>query len=59
MEFEKIIKGNVTFMDYSKVLIKGKCIIFIKLKDGRHQFIGDVFYIPIMKSNILSLGQLL
>jgi len=31
----------------------------IKLKDGSHQFIGDVYYIPSVKNNTLSLGQLL
>ena len=34
-------------------------MILIKLKDGSHQFIGDVYYIRTVKSNILSLGQLL
>jgi hypothetical protein len=34
-------------------------MILIKLKEGSHQFIGDVYYIPTMKSNILSLGKLL
>jgi hypothetical protein len=27
----------------------------IKLKDESYQFIGDVYYIPTMKNNILSL----
>ena len=34
-------------------------MILIKLKDESHQLISDVYYIPTMKSNILSLGQLL
>ena len=34
-------------------------MILIKLKDGSHQFISDVYYILRMKSNILSLWQLL
>ena len=34
-------------------------MILIKLKDESHQFIGDVYYIPTMKNNILSLEQLL
>lgn len=38
---------------------KEKCKIPICLKDGRHQFISNVYYIPIMKTNILSLDQLL
>jgi hypothetical protein len=59
MELDETIRGSVTFTNHSKVVIKGKYIILIKLKDESHQFIGDVYYIPIVKSNILSLGQLL
>jgi hypothetical protein len=59
MKLGEPIRGNVTFADHSKVAIKGKCMILIKLKDESHQFIGDVYYIPTMKSNILSLRQLL
>jgi hypothetical protein len=31
----------------------------IKLEDGIHRFIGNVYYKPTVKSNILSLEQLL
>jgi hypothetical protein len=34
-------------------------MILIKLKNRSHQFIGDVYYIPIVKTNILSSKQLL
>jgi hypothetical protein len=49
MELDKEIRANITFMDHSKVAIKGKCTILIKLKDESHQFIGDVYYIPTLK----------
>jgi hypothetical protein len=29
------------------------------MKDGNHQFIGDVYYISTIKCNILSLRQLM
>jgi hypothetical protein len=32
-------------------------MILIKLKDRSHEFIGDVYYIPTVKNNILSLGN--
>jgi hypothetical protein len=59
IEFDEAIRGNVTFTSHSKVSIKEKYMILIKLKDGSYQFIGDVYYIPTVKSNMLSLGQLL
>ncbi|KAL4273099.1 hypothetical protein GQ457_13G010880 [Hibiscus cannabinus] len=37
----------------------GKGKILISLKDDSHSLITDVYYVPKLKSNILSLGQLL
>jgi len=39
MEFGKAIRDTVTFTDHSKVAIKEKCMILIKLKDGIHQLL--------------------
>jgi hypothetical protein len=55
IELDELIKGNVTFVDHSKVFRKGKGTILIQIKNNSHQFIGDVYYIPNIKSNILSL----
>nr|GEV03304.1 hypothetical protein [Tanacetum cinerariifolium] len=52
-------KGNVTFGDESKAPVKGKDKILIRAKDGSHQYISDVYNVPNLKSNILSVGQLL
>jgi len=51
--------GNVSFGDNSKTPVKGKGKILIHLKDGRHEFISNVYYVLDMKNNILNLGQLL
>jgi hypothetical protein len=55
MELDELIKGNVTFVDHLKVFRKRKYTILIQIKNSSHQFIGDVYYIPTIKSNILSL----
>ena len=39
--------------------MKGIGKILIRLKNRDHRFISDVYYVPSMKTNILSLGQLL
>ncbi|GJZ32249.1 retrovirus-related pol polyprotein from transposon TNT 1-94 [Tanacetum coccineum] len=52
-------KGNVTFGDESKAPVKGKGKILIRAKDGSHQYILDVYNVPNLKSNILSVGHLL
>ncbi|AAD32876.1 F14N23.14 [Arabidopsis thaliana] len=58
-ELDESVRGNVALGDESKMEVKGKGNILIRLKNGDHQFISNGYYIPSMKTNILSLGQLL
>ncbi|KAK2993694.1 hypothetical protein RJ640_027046 [Escallonia rubra] len=58
-DLDETIKGEVTFGDSSKIPMKGKGKLMITLKNGDRKFISDVYYVPALKSNIISLGQLL
>ena len=59
VELNESVSENVSFGDDSKIPVKGKGNILIRLRDGRHQFISNVYYVPNMKNNIFRLGQLL
>jgi hypothetical protein len=57
-EMQKIEDGHVSFGDASKVKVEGKGRICYLQKDGLIGSIKDVYYVPNLKTNILSLGQL-
>ncbi|KAI5432846.1 hypothetical protein KIW84_020233 [Lathyrus oleraceus] len=57
-EMRKIEDGNVSFGDASKVKVEGKGTIRYLQKNGLIGSIQDVYYVPNLKTNILSLGQL-
>ena len=59
VELNESVIGNISFGDDSKVPMKGKGNILICTKVGSHQLISNVYYVPNMKNNIFSLGQLL
>ncbi|XP_020258742.1 uncharacterized protein LOC109835165 [Asparagus officinalis] len=58
-ELNEMVQGDVTFGDQSKIPVKGKGNIMIQTKTGENRYISDVYYVPALRNNILSLGQLL
>lgn len=52
------VTGQVKFGDGSLVSIKGKGSIALKCKNGEEKVLEDVYFIPSLCSNIISLGQL-
>jgi hypothetical protein len=52
------VSGNVRFGDGSCVEIKGLGSIVMEGRDCQHKVLTNVYYIPKLQSNIISLGQL-
>ncbi|GKV17840.1 hypothetical protein SLEP1_g28296 [Rubroshorea leprosula] len=59
VDLDESYRSKVKFAYESTIPVMGKGRILIKLKNGDHNYISDVFYMPDMKSNLLSLGQFL
>ncbi|TXG73664.1 hypothetical protein EZV62_002243 [Acer yangbiense] len=55
---DESVRGEVNFGNKAKVSIMGKGNVLIRLKDGSHEHISDVFYVPSLHWNLLSMGQL-
>ncbi|GJT89188.1 zinc finger, CCHC-type containing protein [Tanacetum coccineum] len=56
-ELDEQVSGKVRFGDGSYIEIKGKGSILIECDDEKQRIISHVYYIPSLKSNLLSLGQ--
>lgn len=52
------IQGQVKFGDGSLVKIKGRGSIVLQCKNGEERTLSEVYYIPELCNNIISLGQL-
>ncbi|KAJ0602036.1 putative RNA-directed DNA polymerase [Helianthus annuus] len=57
-ELNETVTGLVRFGDGSKVEIKGKGTILFDCKNGDQFIVSNVYYIPSLKSNVISLGQM-
>ncbi|KAG7564969.1 Glutamyl-tRNA reductase N-terminal domain superfamily [Arabidopsis suecica] len=56
-KIDQTITGKVRFGDDSCIDIKGKGLITFIAKNGERRALPDVYYIPDLRSNIVSLGQ--
>lgn len=57
-ELDEKVTGQVRFGDESRVPIKGKGALLFDCKNGDQLVIPNVYYIPALHSNIISLGQM-
>ncbi|KAK2359039.1 hypothetical protein QL285_096166 [Trifolium repens] len=57
--FNQSHENKVKFANDSTLSAEASGVVCIRSKDGRQAFINDVLYIPGMKCNLLSIGQLL
>lgn len=54
---DKTITGKVKFGDHSRIDIKGKGSIGFVFKNGVKKTMSNLYFIPSLQSNIISLGQ--
>lgn len=57
-EIDQSIFGKVKFGDESVINIHGLGSVLFQCKNGEHLTLTNVYYIPKLKSNIISLGQI-
>jgi hypothetical protein len=57
-ELDRFVAGKVRFADGSVVDIRGRGTVVFASGNGDHRAFTEVFYIPALKSSMVSLGQL-
>jgi predicted fused transcriptional regulator/phosphomethylpyrimidine kinase len=57
-QLDDSVRGTVRFGDGSRVEIHGMGLVVMEDRQHGHKVLTDVYYIPKLKSNIVSLGQL-
>ena len=59
LDIQEFEDGHVSFGNSKKVRVKGWGNICVSQKNGKEGTMEEVYYVPDLKSNILSMGQLL
>ena len=55
-ELDDDVTGTVKFDDGSRVAIRGRDTIIFRCQNGEHHTLMDVYYIPWLRSSIISIG---
>ncbi|TYI02494.1 hypothetical protein ES332_A11G270800v1 [Gossypium tomentosum] len=58
-EIDETFKQNVTLGDSKKIQVEGKGNVEVKSSFGNVKLLYDVYYIPRLSQNLLSVGQLM
>eukprot|EP00253_Pinus_taeda_P020487 PITA_20487 len=53
------VKSEVTTGTDNKISVKGKGRVSIRARNGEHMIVPEVYYVPGLKCNLLSIGQLI
>ncbi|XP_066323065.1 uncharacterized protein [Miscanthus floridulus] len=57
-ELDGNVIGTLKFGDSSRVTIRGRSTIIFRCQNDEHRALTDVYYIPQLRSSIISIGQL-
>ena len=57
-ELDGNVAGTVKFGDSSRVAIRGRGTIIFRCQNSEHRALMNVYYIPQLRSSIISIGQL-
>ena len=50
VELDESIGGDIVFGDATKIPVKEKSKILIHLKNGKHEFVSNVYYVSNMRA---------
>ena len=57
-ELDDDVIDTMKFGNNSRVAIQGRGTIIFRYQNGEHRVLTDVYYIPQLRSSIISIGQL-
>ncbi|KAE8712717.1 Detected protein of unknown function [Hibiscus syriacus] len=58
-EIDETFKQKVTLEDNKQIQVEGKCNVAVKISSSNVKLLYDVYYIPSLSQNLLSVGQLI